>query len=192
MDPPGDDDIPDYSIDDVPVERKGTAIANDEGRVEFGVTDMTPLETVECEAQGSQYKLAGQATLGDMKITAKKFRERPSCRKSSRGDDVEITVAHERRHAQKILDVVNASNDDPVLGNVFDTETLCKAAQETWERKYERALNHEKRRQFNHCDHVGEFVQELTCTFPGGFTGERTSSTDSYPDPGGAICDPLP
>ena len=58
-------------------------------------------------------------------------------------------------HAQKILDVINTSNNDPVLGDVFATEGLCEAARRTWEGEYERALNREKRKQFHHCDHVG-------------------------------------
>ena len=193
MDPPGDaDDIPDLDIDDVPVVKKGTATPDPDGNVIFGVAVLTAKETVECEAQGSQYKLVGQATIGGMEITAARFRQLGGCRTSGRGDDVDITIKHEKVHAQKILDVINTRNDDPVLGDVFDTEGLCEAARRTWEGEYERALNREKRRQFHHCDHVGEFKQELTCTFQPGFTGERTSRTESFPDPGSAICNPTP
>ena len=105
---------------------------------------------------------------------------------------MDITVAHEEVHAQKIFDVVNAANDDPALGDVFDNENLCKAALDAWEDDYDRALRHEQRRQAHHCDHIGEYKRELTCTFPGGFTDERASSTESYPDPGSAICTPTP
>ena len=87
---------------------------------------------------------------------------------------------------------VNASNNDTVLGDVFDNLDLCEAAQKAWEDVFDRKLAHEKRRQAHHCDHIGEYKRYLTCTFPGGFTGERESTTDSFPDPGEVICAPTP
>lgn len=93
-------------------------------------------------------------------------------------------------HAQKILDVINASNADPVLGDVFGNEDLCEDALSAWLREYKRALAHEQRRQDNHCDHVDEPKRALTCMRTGYRTGEVVS-TEKYPDPGEALCGPI-
>lgn len=182
--------IPYYTIDHVPVIEIGVAEPNSNGRIVFGSTNMEAAESLECEAvEGSEYKLVGHATLGIVSIQVMDRKKLPGCTRTPRDSVVKnITIKHEQVHAQKILDVINNANNDSVLGEMFGTEQQCTNAMNRWKRDYKNALDHETKRQQNHCDHIGQYQQELTCKLSTKVTGEKTSTTKKYPDPGSRIC----
>ena len=182
--------ISDVTLSDIKVNRTGEVTAEDDRLVKLGSTIMRASESVSCESSGDKYRLTGQATIGEMSIEVATRIRVGSCRESVRTtSEINGTIAHEQKHAQKILDVINESNDDPVLGKEFDTFQQCTSAMNTWLGEYQRALSREQRRQVYHCDHVDEFKVRISCPIDGGHTRE-TVSDEQYDDPGAAICNP--
>lgn len=188
----GGNTIPFYTIDNVPVLREGIAQEDSEGKIAFGFTTLAASETVSCNAvEGFKYKIAGHANLGSLSMQVTTARVLLGCEKTNRGKYFQnVTLNHEKVHAQKILDVINNANKDPVLGKVYDSSDLCESAKTNWEKKFEQALTRERRRQINHCDHIGEYKQELFCKLLSRkITAERKSIKEKYPNPGSAVCD---
>ena len=181
----------DIEIDDVPVRKRAQSRNDGEGRTILGVVDWGDGADFKCntiaENGNTKYRLEGTAKIGSTKITAYKKIQFGKCSEENRlSENIEITVAHERKHAQAIIDVLNSFNDEPDIGRGFSDEDACNDAGDAWLMAFEDTIKKEKIRQAKHCDHVGEDRFDTKCNL---FNETIEYVVGKYPQPPLGTCD---